>query len=90
MIMLILVFLGCLSLLHVIFLVPAARNRVFGLNSTFVKVNLALLVTAGFSIERVLPGVPSRLVHIAFLVVAILDAAWATYMAHADRRSGHG
>lgn len=86
MITILLVFTGTLLLLHLADRATGMGRVLFGLHQTYVKVNIALVAGAAFSTERVLAGVSRNLIYGAFVLIAMLDLAWAGYLGRLAKR----
>lgn len=86
MITLVLVFGGALTLLHLLDCLVGWGPRLLGMNTTFVKVNLAILSSAAFSTPQVLGATSPDLVIGIFLGIAVADTLWAGYLARRDAR----
>lgn len=80
-------FIGTLLVLEVLDRLTDMREVLYGIDATFVKVNLALVMAMGVT-SRQNWGALSRGGAMAVLgCVVILDAVWAAYVAHKRRTS---
>lgn len=81
------VFMGCLGVLLAVDYYMGYAGRWFRSYALYMKVNIALMVAAAFSLDRSLVGMQRPVLYSAFLAVALLDTLWCAYIGH---RSGEG
>lgn len=85
-----LIFLVTLGLLQLVGVLAGPKERWMGLNATFMKVNLALLVTSACSSSRFLGAAPLEPVLATFVAIALLDILWAGYLGRREQSRGRG
>lgn len=79
------VFLSTLLVLYLISTLAGSPARCMGLDATFVKVNLALMVTAGCSGSRFVGAAPLSPLLWALVLLALIDVLWAGYLGRREQ-----